>query len=91
MIRGKLDQEEQQLEVDYTIGRDIRDDAVEEISRVLQEWWVFFTVISVYELLTLRTLMSTTVDILRFYWYLYNQLLKVKCAFDFETLIYVGI
>ena len=29
--------------------------------------------------------MSTTVDILRFYWHLYNQLLKVKCAFNFET------
>ena len=35
------------------------------------------------------TLMSTTVDILRFYWHLYNQLLKVKCAFNFETLIIV--
>ena len=40
--------------------------------------------------LTLRTLMSTTVDILGFYWHLYNQLLKVKCAFNFETLIYIG-
>ena len=35
------------------------------------------------------TLMSTTVDILRFYWHLYNQLLKVKCALNFETLIIV--
>ena len=34
--------------------------------------------------------MSTTVAILRFYWHLYNQLFKVKCAFNFETLIYVG-
>ena len=41
-------------------------------------------------LLTLRTLMSTTVYILRFYWHLYNQLLKVKCASNFETLIFVG-
>ena len=40
--------------------------------------------------LTLRALMSTTVDILRFYWHLYDQLLKVKYAFNFETLIYVG-
>ena len=30
--------------------------------------------------------MSTTVDILRFYWHLYGQLLKVKCAFYIETL-----
>ena len=35
--------------------------------------------------------MSTKVDILRFYWHLYNQLLKVKCDFNFETLIYVEI
>ena len=33
--------------------------------------------------------MSTTVDILRFYSHLYSQLLRVKCAFNFETLIYV--
>ena len=34
--------------------------------------------------------MSTTVDILCFYkhMYMYNQLLKVKHAFDLETLIY---
>ena len=40
--------------------------------------------------LNLRTLMSTTVDILRFYWHLYNQLLKIKSAFNFETPIYIG-
>ena len=34
--------------------------------------------------------MSSTVDILRFYWHLYDQLLKVKSAFNFETLIYIG-
>ena len=43
-----------------------------------------------WRMFNLRTLMSTTVDILRFYWQLYNQLLKVKCAFNFATLIYVG-
>ena len=36
-------------------------------------------------ILTLRALMSTTVDILRFYWHLHNELLKVKCAFNFEN------
>ena len=35
-------------------------------------------------------LMSIAVDILRFYWHVYNQLLKVKRGFNFETLIYVG-
>ena len=34
--------------------------------------------------------MSTTVDILRFYWHLSNQLLKIKYAFNLETLIYIG-
>ena len=41
-------------------------------------------------MLTLGTLMSSTVDILRFYWHLYDQLLKVESAFNFETLIYIG-
>ena len=34
--------------------------------------------------------MSTTVDILCFYYHLYNQLFKVKYDFNLETLIYVG-
>ena len=40
--------------------------------------------------LTLRTLMSSTVDIPYFYLHLYSQLLKVKYGFNFETLIYLG-
>jgi len=38
VIRGKLDQKNQQLEVDYAIGRDIQPEAVTEIVSVLQEW-----------------------------------------------------
>ncbi|ELU07097.1 hypothetical protein CAPTEDRAFT_168475 [Capitella teleta] len=38
VIRGKLDQQNQQLEVDYAIGRDIRPEAVSDIVNVLQEW-----------------------------------------------------
>ena len=38
IIRGKLDQHNQQLEVDYAIGRDIRPEAVGDIVNVLQEW-----------------------------------------------------
>ena len=34
--------------------------------------------------------MSTAVDILCFYWHLYNQFLEVKYAFNCETLIYAG-
>ena len=39
---------------------------------------------------TLSTLMSTTVDILCFYFHPYNQLFKVKYAFNLETFLYVG-
>ena len=40
IIHGKLDQKNQQLEVDYAIGRDIRPEAVPEILSVLQDWYV---------------------------------------------------
>lgn len=38
IIHGKLDQKNQQLEVDYAIGRDIKPEAVPEIISVLQDW-----------------------------------------------------
>ena len=38
-------------------------------------------------MVTLRILMWTTVDILCFCWHLYAQLLKIKYAFNYETLI----
>ncbi|XP_013407470.1 COP9 signalosome complex subunit 7b-like [Lingula anatina] len=38
IVRGKLDQKNQQLEVDYAIGRDIREEQVTEMVNVLQEW-----------------------------------------------------
>jgi COP9 signalosome complex subunit 7 len=38
IIRGKLDQRHQWLEVDYAIGRDIRPENITEITAVLQEW-----------------------------------------------------
>ncbi|KAK3103747.1 hypothetical protein FSP39_021585 [Pinctada imbricata] len=38
IIHGKLDQKNQQLEVDYALGRDIRQEAVPEIITVLQDW-----------------------------------------------------
>ena len=40
--------------------------------------------------LTFSTLMLNTVDILSCYKHLYKQFLKVKYAFNLETLIYVG-
>lgn len=38
IIHGKLDQKNSQLEVDYAIGRDIREEDVKDIVGTLQEW-----------------------------------------------------
>lgn len=38
IIHGKLDQKKQQLEVDYAIGRDIRQGNVSELGNFLEEW-----------------------------------------------------
>lgn len=38
IVHGKLDQKNQQLEVDYALGRDIQPEAVPEIVSVLQDW-----------------------------------------------------
>ncbi|TFK47965.1 hypothetical protein OE88DRAFT_1664941 [Heliocybe sulcata] len=38
MIRGKLDQKEQQFEVEYTMGRDLEPGKVEGILAALQSW-----------------------------------------------------
>lgn len=38
MIHGKLDQKNKLLEIDYTIGRDVRPDDIAKISATLQDW-----------------------------------------------------
>ncbi|KAK6176883.1 hypothetical protein SNE40_015097 [Patella caerulea] len=38
VIHGKLDQKNQQLEVDYAIGRDIKQESIPEVISVLQDW-----------------------------------------------------
>ena len=38
IIRGKLDQKHQQLEVDFCIGRDIQPEHISEVSKVLDSW-----------------------------------------------------
>ncbi|XP_035829431.1 COP9 signalosome complex subunit 7a isoform X2 [Aplysia californica] len=38
IIHGKLDQKNQQLEIDYAIGRDIHENALSEVTVVLQQW-----------------------------------------------------
>jgi len=45
IIRGKLDQKRQQLEVDFAVGRDIQTEHIKEISRVLDSWSVDICVI----------------------------------------------
>ena len=38
VIRGKLDQKEQQFEVEYTMGRDLAPGKVENVLTALQAW-----------------------------------------------------
>lgn len=38
ILRGKLDQMEQQLEVEYTMGRDLEPGKLEEVLKALQSW-----------------------------------------------------
>ncbi|KAG6907223.1 hypothetical protein DXG01_009837 [Tephrocybe rancida] len=38
ILRGKLDQKEQQLEVEYTMGRDLAPGALEDVLAALQSW-----------------------------------------------------
>ena len=38
ILRGKLDQKEQQLEIEYTMGRDLEPEKVESVLSALQNW-----------------------------------------------------
>lgn len=40
ILRGKLDQKEGQLEVEYTMGRDLEPGKLESILSALQDWFV---------------------------------------------------
>ena len=42
IIRGKLDQKEQQFEVEYTMGRDLEPGDVEKLLATLRGWYVGF-------------------------------------------------
>jgi COP9 signalosome complex subunit 7 len=42
IVRGKLDQKQQQFEVQYTMGRDLRPGQLEELLGALQDWYVGF-------------------------------------------------
>jgi COP9 signalosome complex subunit 7 len=38
LIRGRLDQKEQRLEVEYTMGRDLAPGRIGEVLAALQDW-----------------------------------------------------
>jgi COP9 signalosome complex subunit 7 len=38
IIKGKLDQMNNQLEIEYTIGRDVTDEKIDDILNVLDNW-----------------------------------------------------
>jgi COP9 signalosome complex subunit 7 len=40
ILRGKLDQKEQQLEVEYTMGRDLAPGKIENLLAALKDWYV---------------------------------------------------
>lgn len=40
ILRGKLDQKEQQLEIEYTMGRDLEPGKLEKLLEALQNWSV---------------------------------------------------
>ena len=42
IIKGKLDQLNNQLEIDFAIGRDVTDGQIDEILNVLDNWYEFY-------------------------------------------------
>jgi COP9 signalosome complex subunit 7 len=42
IIKGKLDQLNNQLEIDFAIGRDVTENQVDDILNVLDNWFAFF-------------------------------------------------
>lgn len=40
VLRGKLDQKEEQFEVEYTMGRDLEPGKLESVLAALKKWWV---------------------------------------------------
>lgn len=40
IIKGKLDQQHNQLEIDFSIGRDVTNEQIDEIINILDDWYV---------------------------------------------------
>jgi COP9 signalosome complex subunit 7 len=62
ILRGKLDQKEEQLEVEYTMGRDLEPGKLEEVLAALQNWQVLFLLLAL--LLMTRNRAETTTAVL---------------------------
>lgn len=41
IVRGKLDQKQQQFEVEFTMGRDLREGQLQQLLLSLQAWCVY--------------------------------------------------
>jgi COP9 signalosome complex subunit 7 len=41
ILRGKLDQKEQQFEIEYTMGRDLAPGTAESVLAALKTWYAF--------------------------------------------------
>ena len=49
VIKGKLDQKRKQLEIEYTMGRDLRPGQIDQMLEVLGAWYVFkFIVVNMF-------------------------------------------
>jgi COP9 signalosome complex subunit 7 len=64
ILRGKLDQKEQQLEVEYTMGRDLEPGKIEEVLAALKNWYAYPSLISFVMILNLGNRASTTSAVL---------------------------
>lgn len=42
ILRGKLDQKEEQLEVEYTMGRDLEPGKIEALLVALRDWYAIY-------------------------------------------------
>jgi COP9 signalosome complex subunit 7 len=49
VIKGKLDQLNNHLEIDFAIGRDVTDHQVDEILNVLDNWYLVLNIYLIYK------------------------------------------
>ena len=57
VIKGKLDQKRKQLEIEYTMGRDLRPGQIDQMLEVLGAWYVLVVIFLEYIVYSLNCLM----------------------------------